>query len=359
MKQAGLILAAALVPLALSALAPTVKAQAPRPLTLSEPRERDNLTVYFVRGDDQVAEAPSTLDEALESGAVKLYETGDVNQLEIENLSDREVFVNAGDIVKGGRQDRVLSVSLVIPPKSGKMPIAAFCVEQGRWSQRGEEDSAAFASAKEMAPLKDIKLALRGVKALRAEQTAGLQAQSRQALGVGSVAGAQSEVWRSVADAQSKLSANIAAPVADSASPSSLQLALEHDGLTQAKKPYLEAIEGEGFRAPDYVGVVFAVNGKVSSAEIYSSNSLFRKMWPKLANAAAVEALSARAEWAEQKPPKAKVVERFLAAERGGEELSRELPADLTWVEKRDTALVYTETRRANGETLHRSYLAR
>ena len=67
-----------------------------------------------------------------------MYETGQVNELAIENVSpDRAVFVQAGDIVKGGRQDRVFSQDLVLKPRSGRVPIDAFCVESGRWRQRG------------------------------------------------------------------------------------------------------------------------------------------------------------------------------------------------------------------------------
>ena len=32
----------------------------------------------------------------------------------------------------------------------------------------------------------------------------------------------------------------------------------------------------------DIVGFAFAINGRINSAEIYPSNGLFAKMWPKL-----------------------------------------------------------------------------
>ena len=72
---------------------------------------------------------PLTLEEALTSGVAQVRETSDVNSLEIENLGDTPVFVQAGEIVKGGKQDRTLMVSLLLPPKSGRVPIAskAFC----------------------------------------------------------------------------------------------------------------------------------------------------------------------------------------------------------------------------------------
>ena len=63
-------------------------------------------------------------------------ETGTVNQLTVENSSATEtVFIQAGDIVKGGKQDRVLTVDMILPPKSGAIPISSFCVEQNRWAK--------------------------------------------------------------------------------------------------------------------------------------------------------------------------------------------------------------------------------
>ena len=55
------------------------------------------------------------LGEAMGEGLVKILETGDVEELVIRNLGDREVFIQAGDIVKGGKQDRVLTVSMIVP----------------------------------------------------------------------------------------------------------------------------------------------------------------------------------------------------------------------------------------------------
>jgi hypothetical protein len=69
------------------------------------------------------------------------------SSLTVENLSDQEVFVQAGEIVKGGRQDRVLSSDLVLPPKSSSVAIGSLCVENGRWQKRGAEEADRFASS--------------------------------------------------------------------------------------------------------------------------------------------------------------------------------------------------------------------
>jgi hypothetical protein len=98
---------------------------------VSGPVAHDNLAVYFVHGSAAEGTVPMSLEEALAKGQVKVSETGSINELTVENVGDDEVFVQAGDIVKGGRQDRVLSVDLLLPPHSGQVPIAAFCVEPG------------------------------------------------------------------------------------------------------------------------------------------------------------------------------------------------------------------------------------
>ena len=128
---------------------------------VSGPVVHENLAVYFIHGASATGPVPLTLDEALSKGSVKVVETGEVNELKIENTGGEPVFIQSGDIVKGGRQDRTLTTSLILPPHSGEIPIASFCVEHGRWSQRGTEDAATFASAAEAIPSREVKLAMK------------------------------------------------------------------------------------------------------------------------------------------------------------------------------------------------------
>jgi hypothetical protein len=88
-------------------------------LRISGPITHDNLAIYLLHGSAADKAVPATLQEALAKGTVKVDETGSVNELTVENLGADEVFVHAGDIVKGGQQDRVLSVDLLLPPHSG------------------------------------------------------------------------------------------------------------------------------------------------------------------------------------------------------------------------------------------------
>src|SRR5205085_4151392 len=125
-----------------------------------------------VHGPSAAGPVPLTLEEAMARKLVRVHETGNVNQLEIENLGNDEVFVQSGDIVKGGQQDRALTVSLILPPRSGRIPIASFCVEQGRWTARGKEDVKTFATASAVVPSREAKIAM---KARSEEHTSELQ----------------------------------------------------------------------------------------------------------------------------------------------------------------------------------------
>src|SRR5664280_78935 len=135
--------ASVLVGVALTALMAQAKVG-----TLSGPFIHNNLQVFLIHGDSQLEERRyATLSEALEKKLVVIKETGNVQELTFENLSeDLTVFLNAGDIVKGGRQDRTVRDDLILPPQSGQVPLASFCVEHGRWTKRGEESLTAFSS---------------------------------------------------------------------------------------------------------------------------------------------------------------------------------------------------------------------
>ncbi len=56
-----------------------------------------------------------------------------VNQLVLVNNSKRPLILLAGEIVTGGKQDRVIGKDRIIPPESDPMDLGVFCVEPGRW----------------------------------------------------------------------------------------------------------------------------------------------------------------------------------------------------------------------------------
>jgi hypothetical protein len=337
------VVASCLVSLLLPTGAGAVESAPPR---VSGPVLHDNLAIYFLHGPSRPGAVPLTLDEALAKGLVQVRETGQVNSLEVENLGDRAVFIQSGDIVKGGKQDRTLTVSLLLPPKSGRVPIASFCVERGRWSPRAREDARHFRSASAIVPSRELKLAMQ----------APLPAVGPAPAPANETGARQAQVWDSVRAAQDRLSKGAGANVRPAHSESSLQLALENEKLAGARDAYVKALK-DAPGANDIVGFMFAVNGKLNSGDVYASNTLFRKMWPKLIAASAVEAVGRRNEAAAE-PPSANKVSDFLAATGNGKLSERPLNFGMRRVlhEADDGYLI--EAALDDG-FVHRSYLAR
>jgi hypothetical protein len=93
--------------------------------------------------------------------------------------------------------------------------------------------------------------------------------------------------------------AGIAAPeagasdfsVRSSQSSSSLQLSLENKNLKQATDDYVKKLSPIVEGKNDVIGYVFAINGNINSADVYSSSGLFSKLWPKLIESSATEAV--------------------------------------------------------------------
>jgi len=337
-RRSLLALAALSLPLWLAS-GPIV-ARADSGYRITGPVVHQNLAVYFVHGASSAGAVPLTLAEALAAKAVRVSETGSVNELTIENLGNREIFVQSGDIVKGGQQDRVLSVSLVLPPRSGSIPIAAFCVEQGRWSKRGDEDARQFATASAAVPSRTAKLAI----------------QPAPGPSLGFVGDRQHAVWEEAARFQRKLSARLGGSVASPQSSTSLQLTLENEKLKQAQRGYVAALQRAGEQDADIVGYAFAINGELSSADVYPSNALFRKMWTKLLTAGATEAIASQREGGAAAPESAAVA-AFLDAAEGGAVTRRALPNAVELdIHSADRAL-YLETRRRDGSWVHRGYV--
>jgi ARG and Rhodanese-Phosphatase-superfamily-associated Protein domain len=315
------------------------------PMRLTGPVSHANLAVYFVHGPSKSGPVPLTLQEALTKGVVRVSETGSVNTLAIENLGEQAVFVQAGDVVKGGRQDRTLTVSLVLPPKSGRIPIASFCVEHGRWSARGAEDAHSFATSAASVPSREMKLAMQAPMPAVAGHR-GIDTGLRQ-----------QKVWDDVKRAQERLAAATGTDIRSPQSATSLQLALENKKLAEARQAYTAALKAAGAADDDIVGYVFAVNGKLNSAEIYESNGLFRKMWPKLLDASATEAIGHRDDPKGAAPPIAAVT-AFLDAPTAAKPVEVPLNFGVRRVTREtDNELVF-ETASPVG-WVHRSYLAK
>ena len=317
---------------------------------LSGPVVHGNLAIYFVHGESRSGPVPLTLAEALDKKTVDVREIGRVNELTIENKGDEKIFIQAGDIVKGGQQDRVLAVSLLLKPHSGALSITSFCVEQGRWSARGSEAVDKFSSANAALPSRSAKLDLAGAPASTAAAPEGASVGKRQ-----------QEIWKTVSEIQGKLTSNLSAPVAAPRSRTSLQLALENGGLERAQAGYVQALQPLSEKDDDIVGYVFAINGKINSADIYPSNGLFRKMRPKLLRASVTEALGER-DLPTAPPPPVATATSFLSTPVDAKTVEKGATAQGR-LEMRDSATaLFTQAKpaaAADGAWVYRNYLAK
>lgn len=87
-------------------------------------------------GGDNPRILPTTDNVVMEENQIGGGER--VNTLKVENLSNDTVFLMAGELVKGGKQDRVIAKDMILPPKSGKQDLPVFCVEHGRWTYHAD-----------------------------------------------------------------------------------------------------------------------------------------------------------------------------------------------------------------------------
>src|ERR1022692_3208856 len=118
-----------------------------------EPIGHGNLTVFPVVAPKSYATGEFlTLDEGLRSGEVVVTEYGnvrgllrrrttpamqhdsaEVNRLVLINNSKHPLLLLAGEIVTGGKQDRVIGKDRIVPAESDPVDLSVFCVEPGRW----------------------------------------------------------------------------------------------------------------------------------------------------------------------------------------------------------------------------------
>ncbi|MFS8085535.1 MAG: ARPP-1 family domain-containing protein, partial [Acidobacteriota bacterium] len=171
--------------------------------------------------------------------------------------------------------------------------------------------------------------------------------------------GSQGDVWREVAAAQDKLSANTGTRVNGAASPTSLQLALENKEVQKTAENYIEALAGIVNRKPDVIGYVFAINGKINSADIYASSVLFKKLWPKLLKASAIEAIAELRRGEKFAAPAADAVRGFLDDSPKDTEKEKDVSSRVQMVTRESSSKVSFETRdRAKSDVwVHRNVI--
>lgn len=82
-----------------------------------------------------------SLQEGLKSGMITISERGtasteNVHWLRLNNNTNKAVFVGSGEILIGGRQDRMVTKDTILIPAGKDQYIPVMCVEEGRWSEK-------------------------------------------------------------------------------------------------------------------------------------------------------------------------------------------------------------------------------
>lgn len=317
--------------------APTQPGVSPSGYKISGPFTSGNLSVFLIHGKDQLKGADYlTLQEGLSQKKVVVHETGDVNQLSIDNLSNAVVFIQSGDIVKGGRQDRTMQSDLLVPPHAKSMAVPAFCVEQGRWSQRGSEADGQFAASPNAYSGKSLKMAAK-------------------------VSQSQGAVWEKVAENQQKLAAQAKTELAALPSPSSYELTIEDKSVQSATDKMIKDLAKVTEGKADVIGYAFAINGSVNSADVYASNTLFNKLWPKLLRSSAVEALTERGGKATRIASEKDVRDCFADAEKAPAKPEYSHNTREVEVQSRESKqnLLFVTTDKASQVVVHKNYITK
>jgi hypothetical protein len=296
-----------------------------------EPIRHGSLTVFPVVAPKSYATSEfMTLDEGLRSGDVIVTEYGnvrglmrrrpvpavqresaEVNRLVLINNSKRPLLLLAGEIVTGGKQDRVIGKDRIVPAESDPVDLGVFCVEPGRWVATSDH----FGTSG-----KTYGDAVHGAAAgtLMAQPSVRAKAMGDKD---------QNQVWAEVRKQQASMSASLAveAPAASGtvASTSSYAVVMENkdvkEKVDEIAKPIEQNYESLIKQLHDRkaVGVVVAVNGRIIWADIFASTELLEKYWPKLVRSYASEAVVTRAKGGEVSSAQA---EAFLGDMEGRRE---------------------------------------
>ncbi len=316
-----------------------------------------------------------TLEEGLASGEVLVSEQGStgivrnrgdrttqnysssasVNQLVLINRSKRPLLLLAGELVSGGKQDRIIGKDRIVPAGAEPLPLDVFCVEHGRWSS-GANFSAAntivHPSVREQAAVNQQQTDV--WNAVRAGTTASVEVSGA---GTGTGAGSAPPPPRVSAEALSRVMAKEAPTESyDKLYNKSKSIGGSVDSFVEEVQRRF-ARETSGLKDEHVVGVVVAYGGEVAWSDIFASQDLFYKYWTKLLRSYAVEAL-ARPNYREAADRSD--AEQFLISLRGVIKEETE-PGVFRWREIREGRLSQIELDAFDPKplTLHRLLLHR
>jgi hypothetical protein len=283
-----------------------------------EPIRHGNLTVFpVVAAKSYPTGEFLTLDEGLRSGEVVVTEAGNVqglirrhpmpevrhdgaqvNRLVLVNNSKRPLLLLAGEIVSGGKQDRVIGKDRIVPPESEPVDLSVFCVEPGRWVAASEHFGASEAvyganvggaviNGKQAPPMALMAQPSIRAKAMGDKDQNGVWAEVRKQRAAVSetvaVAGAAPGVAEELSRTTSYAKVN-----------ENQEVRKQVDAVAEPIQQNYQSLIRQ-LHDRNAVGVVVAVNGRIIWADVFASTDLLEKYWPKLVRSYASEAVVTRA----------------------------------------------------------------
>jgi len=199
-----------------------------------------------------------TLKDALEEKKVAITESngGEVNTLIIENTSKDTIMVLSGEVVQGGKQDRMIAQDFILYPKSGKKGISVFCVEHGRWQPKdqGMEFKKYYTiSSNEVRKAATIKKD-------------------------------QHEVWKKVAETTDANKANTAT--------GTLTALKESGDFSKELKKYTDYFDNLILPERDIIGVIAVSGDSILGCDMFATHDLLAEHYESLVNSYATEAIT-------------------------------------------------------------------
>ncbi len=245
--------------------------------------EYKNLRLYPIVADQEFITANQNvgdflnLAQAMKNSRFRITEKkpygrsddhGAVNSLTIQNKSQDTVFLMTGDVVRGGNQDRVLAMDMVVPPRT-ITDIPVFCVEHGRWTYHEPEEG----QSEEAARNRKI-FAFTGYYHVASND---IRKTIRET-------GNQQEVWNKVNELTS---------IHNAQSSTEAYAALEEsEAFTNTRDAYLEHFRQRFNDKKGVVGVVAVSGDKILGADVFGHPNLFQKQYESLLHSYITDAMS-------------------------------------------------------------------
>jgi hypothetical protein len=213
------------------------------------------------------------------------------------NNSKRPLLLLAGEIVSGGKQDRVIGKDRIVPAESDPVDLSVFCVEPGRWVATSQN----FGASEAMYGRNGRSVG--GPVAGAAPPMAMMVQPSVRGKAMGDKN--QAEVWDEVKKQREAVTVAVAgsAPVEAGEISRTTSYAQVNENVEVRKqvdavaKPIEQNYQSliRQLHDRNAVGVVVAVNGRIIWADVFASTDLLEKYWPKLVRSYASEAVVTRA----------------------------------------------------------------